>query len=1027
MTDLIPDSVIYGWAARLSEPWKMGRLIPAHVNHPHLFPKSNETRSAPLGIHKDRVPDFPPLNPTPSKPHNPTPPTPSQDSPLLPEKLTCPRQSGSRRSPYGAIGSRGASSIPESDEDDEAIWWWIEFQDGGELEESIFMDRVVVPLSGEAFGRSDLAWVSPFVGENAFWACSGRHQIPLISSTGSEAVPPPLPIPTLPADVWERVFYFLVSFEDFLPDGKIPRLTDEMYEAAERREFLNVPKAGPSLFLRAMLQRVKMSRPARSGFSEVAERKHLALQAIACTSSPLQPSSFQKLSELVHVQTTLIEYDFGRWKKQASAQLSDSIESRLRLRGVLLDRLFGYFAWMIGAKEDPTSLHFDKKAADKALMGAIGSVGSRGTHVFRYPGLDPLYFSRTLGAARSFSLYLGRKGFSNPSPFEAESATAEFYDRVCTPMPPHSPGVEIRAQRMLLLLSRFSSVLFRKRPHYVMPAPNSGKACLEASRRKGGKRAAIFVDDSVPPVAPRYVRADTILSAGKLRTITVSSAYYSQYSFLNSVMFDAIRPCKWLVSGKTVAAWADEVFAGREGGLEDDEVFTCGDGVACTDFFDGRFADVVLEWVAQEFFPPFDRERVEYDLKSVTTHALFSTPDGDRRQMRGQLMGSDFSFPILCLITFLVHLEATSMTDMLLELDQTSLREFLFSYDGCGVNGDDSVEWGPPRPPPPFSCSLSPNSPRDPSLNWAESFRRVGGVPAEAKSPCDPEFFTINSQLWHFPREAHSKPREVGSVLPAMMLGIAGKAHLAPDESWSQFLTSPLLRPSRYHLWQPDLILLPDVPRSLGGLGTQTPDLSDPTRYAARVLWSLLSRKRNWHDLPDFADSDGYVKTHRGTTTVLGAFEVVSEKVVRRVSGFIRESEKKRIAIERFGSPKALRWTAPKGHVASPYFARRLIARRVSDPVIVEEVVRDAWKRFEMESEGWSYVPSLSLPEGSSIEVREAAPPVLGSQTRDLTAVWEEGNGWVWGRARTIAEDLARPSPLRTLPRRMNRALPSRL
>lgn len=302
-------------------------------------------------------------------------------------------------------------------------------------------------------------------------------------------------------------------------------------------------------------------------------------------------------------------------------------------------------------------------------------------------------------------------------------------------------------------------------------------------------------------------------------------------------------------------------------------------------------------------------------------------------------MGSDFSFSNLCLVTWLSHIEASGRTEFFLSLSDKDLKKAVIEDDTCGVNGDDLVDWGDDGGEVP-QWGLAGR--------WVDAYPLTGGVPAPEKSPSDPEYFTINSQLWKFPKQPNSKPFNCGAVLPAMLMNLGGKRHVAPDRSWCDLLRSPLL--SRYAIneFRLDLLLLPDVPRQFGGLGSIRPNSFE------RLAFALLSRPKNWHDLTE--NDSGEILRSRGHVSVLQGLEEVKERDGRRVSGFVRIERKKEEAIEAFGSPRALHWT--EGHMkerSSRTIRHQL--RTISDPDNKHiEFARIVWF---YERRGWVYVHSI--------------------------------------------------------------------
>jgi hypothetical protein len=315
-----------------------------------------------------------------------------------------------------------------------------------------------------------------------------------------------------------------------------------------------------------------------------------------------------------------------------------------------------------------------------------------------------------------------------------------------------------------------------------------------------------------------------------------------------------------------------------------------------------------------------------------TTDAEFIDRCGDTIgfQKRGQLMASDFSFPILCWVSFLAELHAKGHVDRLLKMPLREFKEFIMNYKSCGVNGDDIVSSGG----------------RESGLQWAVSFVAVGGVPSVAKSPFDREYFTINSQLW---KRDGDGVRKVRHLLPAMLLGVCGKAHLAPDEAWWDFLECPIVTLDLVREMELDLVMPVDIPRSHGGLGLVQRDPKDQT-WADRVIWCLLSK--NSETYPEVTKR---IKNKDGQYT-LGEFEV--DTTTPRFTGYVRRNVRDGLVRHFYGAPKSVGWKMSKEKAVLPSVVRKCL-----DKVPRLRIANRAARDLGAELCGMTYVHNLPVPE----------------------------------------------------------------
>ncbi|QUD20355.1 RNA-dependent RNA polymerase [Armillaria mellea ourmia-like virus 1] len=634
-----------------------------------------------------------------------------------------------------------------------------------------------------------------------------------------------------------------------------------------------------------------------------------------------------------------------------SEELDSLVSNDLRQLKIHQDRYFTHFLHAIGIETEGI-VAYDKAASTRALAGAIGEMGKRGDGVFRYPGIRPLFFSDEVDAARAFSIYLGRKGLGIFDPRDTGELTQAFYERVGSPAPTLSPAQQKRKDLMLDLLRKTCRHIFRKPKSFTPRAPNSGKACLEVPRSKGGKRAALYLRE--PGGNTGFTRADTIFSGGKPRTITVSSVWYQKYSWWNEFMFSRIRDAKWCLAGRTVRDWVSEIDLGP---LPEGMTFLSGDLKAATDMLSGDFAEVVISHLCNEFNCWNDYDRI---VESIT-RCKFEHRDVDGSQhiffqLRGQMMGSDFSFPILCLVGWLILVELFDMTEWFLDprLKGKRFRDAFYAFDKGGINGDDLITWLPEAR----------------TRRWAETVALTGGVPEPAKSPCDPVFWTVNSKLWCSPPGGVT--HEVGFISPAMILHLHKGQHSAPSEQWHSLLGSELLADSRcLNALELDVILLPELPRSWGGLGLM---LYDQPRFCEfmrqRITYAKTSMSLSWLDMDQvelpLARRD--VMTANRSSGLVGVSYVKDEKrALSKVTGWVPRELLKNILANRFGMGRVVAWTCP-GRPKPKWWEQRKVGgiyhRLFTDRYVWNRVLQELYQTLNHERQGYALVYDFTNYEG---------------------------------------------------------------
>jgi len=178
-------------------------------------------------------------------------------------------------------------------------------------------------------------------------------------------------------------------------------------------------------------------------------------------------------------------------------------------------------------------------------------------------------------------------------------------------------------------------------------APNTS-SCVESRRKEGGSRTAISLDDYLAGViGEREVKLkpfkySEVLTAGKLRALTITPADMAVLRPLHKMLFARVSRQRWsLIGPPTPDKFKRAGFKFRTGILS-------GDYAGATDSLDIRVSSLILG-AALSTAP-----EVPQAVKTLAMYSLLpdvSSPDtGDVFTVtRGQMMGSLLSFPLLCL------------------------------------------------------------------------------------------------------------------------------------------------------------------------------------------------------------------------------------------------------------------------------------------------------------------------------------------------------------------------------------------
>lgn len=187
-------------------------------------------------------------------------------------------------------------------------------------------------------------------------------------------------------------------------------------------------------------------------------------------------------------------------------------------------------------------------------------------------------------------------------------------------------------------------------------------------------------------------RFSEVLSAGKVRPLTITDSSYEYLRPLHKTLYNFISRFPWLLRGSPTP----ESFAF----VQDEGLFVSVDFEAATDNLSVNVAEAILgaAFTKASWIPPTIRSfalkslrpRIHYEAEFGASGMLLN-PEKHRSGececfedlAMGQMMGSLLSFPLLCLQTFIFYLWSEGLTD----LSGRSMR----AYNRCLVNGDDLV------------------------------------------------------------------------------------------------------------------------------------------------------------------------------------------------------------------------------------------------------------------------------------------------------------------------------------------------
>jgi len=195
-------------------------------------------------------------------------------------------------------------------------------------------------------------------------------------------------------------------------------------------------------------------------------------------------------------------------------------------------------------------------------------------------------------------------------------------------------------------------------PRAVDNSTLSVSSCLERKRSEGGVRSLCSTFDRSEfcgrllelygPLRPRANKVRLALAQcdGKQRLVTINSSEMSYLMPLHHALYDKITKEKWCLRGEAVANRFRE-FTERPG-----EVFVSGDYESATDNLNQSVqTHILFEVLGRCRFVPHEIRRSALDSLSCEVSGKgFDTFTA----LRGQMMGNALSFPLLCLVNFLI-------------------------------------------------------------------------------------------------------------------------------------------------------------------------------------------------------------------------------------------------------------------------------------------------------------------------------------------------------------------------------------
>jgi len=231
----------------------------------------------------------------------------------------------------------------------------------------------------------------------------------------------------------------------------------------------------------------------------------------------------------------------------------------------------------------------------------------------------------------------------------------------------------------------------------------------------------------------------------KIRIVTAGPALlYTALRPIQQMMSNVLKGDSRFLYGVSISG---EELKNRLKWVEAGKKWCSGDYQAATDNISRELSERAVIAIAKATSMPEDY--VELLMRSLTGHTYtcedFDSEEGGMLpylpQLRGQLMGSPTSFPILCIINFALIWESVNPDVKFRDLQML-------------VNGDDCL----------FQCDDSQ------FVSWSQHAEAIGLKPSVGKTYLDSRFIVMNSSLYDF--QEIDADTETPEVIPFINTGL---------------------------------------------------------------------------------------------------------------------------------------------------------------------------------------------------------------------------------------------------------------
>jgi len=332
------------------------------------------------------------------------------------------------------------------------------------------------------------------------------------------------------------------------------------------------------------------------------------------------------------------------------------------------------------------------------------------------------------------SIALMKRGFPDPCERCSHSGWKSFRAQQMSPVRPVGPEFLDFVKKEVGKLFPRGWLSKKWYERLVQRSCVSSGASSISSRSKGGMRYDLshseylaMVENPEPSPLGTFKYAD-VISAGKSRGVTLQPPAMAPLRPLHAAIYSKIRREKWLLTGPPTSK------AFRRAGFQFRESLLSGDYKSATNNLSLEVARAILSAILDGATGVPEQQRLNA-MQSLDVRVRFGSDEF--RVMRGTMMGSYLSFPILCLYNRLATLYALGECPML-------------------VNGDDLVaETADPSP-------------------WHELLPSLGLEPESRKTTYFPTSCNINSTAIVVQRKQAviCKTMRMRALVPKLDIGI---------------------------------------------------------------------------------------------------------------------------------------------------------------------------------------------------------------------------------------------------------------